>query len=442
MSETTQIHLKTSCILNVPFQTYNCDFSFIVNGKEFKTCQIISDLLSPNICKMHINDPTFNQFIINTKHRGDFSRILQLIQFTNITISKNELEFIYEVLEILGNQSINLTRPEETYNLTLDNVIPNLKRHELFQWFYSKEIDQEVNFIASHFYELSEAQKKELFELNELTITKIVSNSNLKLTNEDEILKFINNLYENDTKYENLYENVIFSNVSSSAMIEFIELVQFDDMSFGTWLSLSLRLKEEIKSMQEKPNRYSKSLEIKNDEKIKKFVHNEGKELQGIIHYLTKKTGGNIHDNGTIEVTTNSLNTFHPPKNLVDFSDPQLFYHSENRNQNIWLCFDFKNMEIEVSSYSIKSAPGYKENKGNLKNWVFEVSNDGKNWTIVDQRSNNSDLNGESIIKTYDVKEKKFSRYCRIRHSGEYWGIESYCIHLGRVEFYGRLKEE
>ena len=63
----SKMQLKTSCILTVPFQTYDADFSFIVNGEEFKTSRFISDLLSPTICKMHLNDPTVDTYIINTK---------------------------------------------------------------------------------------------------------------------------------------------------------------------------------------------------------------------------------------------------------------------------------------------------------------------------------------------------------------------------------------
>ena len=56
MSNINKIQLKPSSILNVHLQKYPKDFTFIVNGKEFQTSRIISDLLSPKICKNHFND--------------------------------------------------------------------------------------------------------------------------------------------------------------------------------------------------------------------------------------------------------------------------------------------------------------------------------------------------------------------------------------------------
>lgn len=35
------IKLKTSSIKNVPLQNYGDDFAFIVNGKEFKTSNLV-----------------------------------------------------------------------------------------------------------------------------------------------------------------------------------------------------------------------------------------------------------------------------------------------------------------------------------------------------------------------------------------------------------------
>ena len=52
------------------------------------------------------------------------------------------------------------------------------------------------------------------------------------------------------------------------------------------------------------------------------FPFTENNEFNGIIKYLTGKTGGNIHDNGTINVSSNSIygNKGHP-KNLLDFNE-------------------------------------------------------------------------------------------------------------------------
>lgn len=106
MSCVGHIQLKTSSILRVPLQNYSEEFTFVVNGQEYKTSRIISDLLSPTVCKIHLNDPAIDQFCIETQKEGDFSHVLNLINFKEIEISANESDFFSEVREILGNDSI------------------------------------------------------------------------------------------------------------------------------------------------------------------------------------------------------------------------------------------------------------------------------------------------------------------------------------------------
>lgn len=103
MSQQKKVYLDTASILTVPFQTYEPNFSFIVNGKEFKTSRLILDILSPVICKLHSNGPTLGTFTINTQNNGDFTHILNLINFQSITFSEDEVPFFSEVVEKLGN---------------------------------------------------------------------------------------------------------------------------------------------------------------------------------------------------------------------------------------------------------------------------------------------------------------------------------------------------
>lgn len=79
----SQINVKLlpNSLVNVPFHEFTKDFTFIVNGKEFKTSRLIAELLSPKICQMHTTDITINQFTINTKSTGNFNHILQLVNF-------------------------------------------------------------------------------------------------------------------------------------------------------------------------------------------------------------------------------------------------------------------------------------------------------------------------------------------------------------------------
>ena len=128
-----KVQLKSSCIRNALFDTYDKDFTFLVNGEEFKTSKFVSDLISPKISGIHSSDPTIDSFTLNTEYRGDFSKILNLVRFDQFDISDDEYEFFIEVIQILGIDSIQIEELEE--EMSAENVIDLIQRHEKFDFF-------------------------------------------------------------------------------------------------------------------------------------------------------------------------------------------------------------------------------------------------------------------------------------------------------------------
>ena len=96
-------------------------------------------------------------------------------------------------------------------------------------------------------------------------------------------------------------------------------------------------------------------------------------------------------------------------------------------------------MEIEVTNYTIKSSHC---SIGHLRSWVLEISNDNSNWKTIDEHKDDSSLNGPNLTRTFSTQKSKFSRYCRFRHTGEYWGYKpsGTSIEFNSLEFYGKLK--
>ena len=241
MIEECQMQLQTESILNVPLQIYG-DFTFVVNGKEFKTSRLISDLLSPKICQIHKTDPTFNKYELKTNYEGDFSYVLNLTGFNQIKIPSREIPFICEAIEILENRSIKIKDSKNI--ITAENVFSLIHIHEQYSVFYAKSLEEEIDYISEHFYEIVENHEKELKELNELTIKKILMNPKLKAIDEDQILTFVNQLYSSDSKYSILYEYVSFENVEGESIDQFLEIFNINHLTDGTWKSLSKRLRQ------------------------------------------------------------------------------------------------------------------------------------------------------------------------------------------------------
>lgn len=159
------------------------------------------------------------------------------------------------------------------------------------------------------------------------------------------------------------------------------------------------------------------------------------------MKFLSDKTGWNIHDNGTIEITSNSIfdddNDYHP-KHLANYGSNDYYKSKGDKLSNI--CFDFKDIKILLNGYSIKSGSNG-SNSYHLRIWVIEVSNDAKKWEIVDSHSNESSLNGAEKFVTYKTEEKNnnFYRYIQIRQTDVSLD-DSFKSYFRFIEFYGKMK--
>ena len=80
------------------------------------------------------------------------------------------------------------------------------------------------------------------------SLYSIFTNDKLQLTSEDQLMKLINKFYTTDNMYSILYETVLFENVSSETVCEFIGIYDNETMTRATWERLSKRLSKEIKN--------------------------------------------------------------------------------------------------------------------------------------------------------------------------------------------------
>ena len=201
---TASIKLKTESIMFIPIDTYDQNFTFIVNGEEYHSSRLVADLLSEKISKLHFTDPTNDKIYINTHTKSDFNHFLSLRNFKANQITSDDIKFICEIAKQLEttNIEVNINRDE----ITIDNVIDRLISDEKFDNFYSKEIESEIEFITKNFSDLLKSQQKDkLKNLSFSTLERILQNEHLEVESEDDVLKFVNELYKEDDKYSNFY---------------------------------------------------------------------------------------------------------------------------------------------------------------------------------------------------------------------------------------------
>lgn len=123
-----------------------------------------------------------------------------------------------------------------------------MKLHEQHSEIYNNRFCTEIEFIASHFSELCKDHERDLEELSIDTLLMILMSDHLELESEDQLLRFVNNLYEHDVKYSILYETINFGNVTSEVIKEFTAIFDINTMRVPTWRRLAMRLEEETKS--------------------------------------------------------------------------------------------------------------------------------------------------------------------------------------------------
>lgn len=234
------LKLQTDSILQVPLSNYKENFTFIVNNKEFPTNKFSADLLSPKISKFHRTDPTLSQYTINTEAKGNFQYFIDLLNFETNDIDEKNIDFICEIIEELSIDyiDINVTRTQ----ISKENVIQLIESHSKFRRFYSKELNNEIDFLSEHLFELNEEEENSLLKLSYDILEKVLNNDKLHIDTEDQLLRIVNKLYMNDKEFCPFYEFVLFANVEKEAIEEFVSVIDIDRMTIGTWRQLCKRL--------------------------------------------------------------------------------------------------------------------------------------------------------------------------------------------------------
>lgn len=264
------------------------------------------------------------------------------------------------------------------------------------------------------------------------TLERIISHSQLKLRNEDQLVKFINFLYatagEVKSEYSKLYGYVIFTNVSSSAIGEFLDEIGKDDLTEEAWNSISHRLRQAIPKNQqtEQPGRY----------RGKMFLPRGERNFEGIISHLQRESNGKISEK--VEITASPVNGGNSIVNVTHFDKDD--YYKSTDVAGSWICFDFKKSRVVPTNYQIKSYPSG-PSSDHPKTWVIEGKTDEiSQWENIGGESDCAYLNAGSVSHVFALTNEngKEFRYIRMRQTGPNWHDQHH-LRIGSFELYGSL---
>jgi hypothetical protein len=222
-------------------------------------------------------------------------------------------------------------------------------------------------------------------------------------------------------------------------MKSFIEMISesFDLFTFPIWHSLCPRLSLSVSS------------ESSNECSVARFVDKslsilcgfgQSSTQDGIISYLTKQYGGHVIDRNIVSITASSINSpqLYLLRHVADFSN-QSYFFTKNETDS-WICYDFKDMQIKVTHYSIRSRRD--GSTDHLRSWTLEGSQDGLRWVKIDDRTNDTSLNSKGAISIFSISESVQSefRMIRLRQTGKNSSGSNHLV-VNAIEFFGVLKK-
>ena len=412
-------------IQRIQFDKLQKDFSFIVNGKIYKTNSFVANILSPNISNKFSDDISYYE--IKTKYEGDFNRVIEYGEMKEIDIKPDENLYFLSIMKLLGNNSEAIRFfKEEHKNITYENVIQRIKTKKEFDI----NFDEEITFISRNFHDFNAKYPEAIFTLNFDIIEQIISNDNLKLLDEEELFDIVLKLYSKSKENSELFSYVNFIILSNKSIKRFIENFDINDINASIWKKICCRLDQDISNESKK----SYGMNLKHHE----FLNNRysARKYERIIQHLSEQYHGNPHTHNVVQITSSSIRIGSPEYTIVQDDDKT--FGTESRDDS-WVQFDFKERRVLLDGYTLKTV-NWDRNDGHLKNWILEVSNDGKDYKEIDRHEKCDLLNGNLRTATFKVSCSTPQRFVRLKQIGPSWSGCNY-LNINQVEFSGFLYE-
>ncbi|CAH0382752.1 unnamed protein product [Bemisia tabaci] len=177
------------------------------------------------------------------------------------------------------------------------------------------------------------------------------------------------------------------------------------------------------------------------------FKHQHDFDENGIIYWIgtNGKTCGewvNPAQYGLVVVSSSDGRTLPYGKleDILSRDSSALNCHS-NDDKRAWFSIDL-GLWVIPSSYTLRHARGY--GRSALRNWLFQVSKDGVNWTTLVSHTDDTSLNEPGSTATWPVdvsthNETQGWRHIRIQQSGKNASGQTHYLSLSGFEVYGTV---
>jgi hypothetical protein len=274
--------------------------------------------------------------------------------------------------------------------------------------------DAAIPFIAAEFYRLADSQ---LDQIPVSALYHILSHPSLIILSDTTLYSYILSRHSANPDYCTLFQFVRFEYVSADCICDF---ANFNPESIDRclWAAIAARLSSPL---------------LQSHTGVE-FPLKENKSLDGIISYLIRKHGGNVHDKGIVTITSKSVyasDSIWSARNIGDVIDHCAFWSKNEPGQ--WICWDFHEMRVRPTHYTIESG------SPRLKSWVIESSLDGENWTEIDRKADSTDFQRIRDTASFTVSNPSECRFIRLTHTANHSGNDYLAIMA--FDFFGILLE-
>jgi hypothetical protein len=198
----------------------------------------------------------------------------------------------------------------------------------------------------------------------------------------------------------------------------------FDFLTYPLWLSLIRRLTLSV------------SPPVMNDRTKLLFIPGDYGELNGILSFLSRTFGGNLHDQGIVVVSASSHHWSDGHVQVIADFNSSLRGFATKDESNSWICIDFKNHLIKPTHYSIRTRTDYDANQP--RSWILEGLNIEGELVTLDSQTGNPSLTGMNTVQTFSIENVCEVRSVRLRQTGLSSSNYNFFI-LKSIEFFGEL---
>ena len=133
-----------------------------------------------------------------------------------------------------------------------------------------------------------------------------------------------------------------------------------------------------------------------------------------------------------IELISSRVSSDYPPESVLQFEDEDSHWASENSLDSQFVV-KLVNGVLRISHYSIRS---HFSDNNYMQKWTLEGSNDNKNYVMIDNRPQNSDLKSSGIGQ-YSINDQRIIyQYFRIKQTMN-TPLGNNVMRISGLDFYG-----